>query len=168
MSTFSRYILRVFFGQFFLLLLSFSALLQLFDLLSNSIDVLRKSDSGLKGLALYAVLRMPEIVSFLTPFVVLMAALMTLARLERDNEILAYKASGAPYNSVLLAFVPAVLIVAVFHFFLADQVVPRAINTMVRLDLYVDKITRSDDSPYVFIQDGPSVVEVGRVSNFGA
>src|SRR5262249_28305691 len=39
MSRFSRYILRVFFVQFAMLLVSFTALLQIFDLLSNSIDV---------------------------------------------------------------------------------------------------------------------------------
>jgi lipopolysaccharide export system permease protein len=168
LTTFSRYVLRVFFSQFMLLLISFTALLQLFDLLSNSIDVLRHSDRGLAGLGLYALLRLPEIVSFLIPFVVLLASLMTLARLERDNEILAYKASGAPYNAVLLAFLPAVCLVAFAHFWLADRLVPYAINEMVRLDIYVDKISRADDSPYIFIQDGPSVVEVARVEKFGA
>ena len=168
MSTFSRYILRVFFTQFALLLLSFSALMQLFDLLSNSIDVLQRSDGHVSGLALYAVLRLPEIVSFLIPFIVLLAALMTLGRLERDNEILAYKASGAPYNAVLLAFLPAVVLVAIGHFLLADQIVPRAINAMVRLDIYVDKISRADDSPSLFIQDGKSVIEVGKVESYGA
>jgi len=168
MSTFSRYILRVFFTQFTLLLISFSALMQLFDLLSNSIDVLRRSNGQLSGLGIYAVLRLPEIVSFLIPFVVLLAALMTLGRLERDNEILAYKASGAPYNAVLLAFLPAVFLVAIGHFFLADQIVPRAINAMVKLDIYVDKISRADDSPSLFIQDGKSVIEVSKVENYGA
>jgi lipopolysaccharide export system permease protein len=168
MSTFSRYILRVFFTQFALLLFGFSALMQLFDLLSNSIDVLQRSGGHLGGLGLYAVLRLPEIVSFLIPFVVLLAALMTLGRLERDNEILAYKASGAPYNAVLLAFLPAVVLVAFGHFFLADLVVPRAINAMVKLDIYVDKISRADDSPSVFIQDGKSVIEVGKVESYGA
>ncbi|HVT51153.1 MAG TPA: LptF/LptG family permease [Dongiaceae bacterium] len=168
MSTFSRYILRVFFTQFALLLISFTALMQLFDLLSNSIDVLRRSDGALSELGIYAVLRLPEIVSFLIPFVVLLAALMTLGRLERDNEILAYKASGAPYNAVLLAFLPAVALVAIGHFILADQIVPRAINTMVKLDIYVDKISRADDSPSLFLQDGKSVVEVGKVESYGA
>ena len=167
MSRFSRYILRVFFQQFALLLISFAALLQLFDLLSNSVDVMHRSGGGIGTLGLYALLRLPEIVSFLIPFVVLLAALMTLGRLERDNEILAYKASGAPYNAVLLAFLPAVFLVAIGHFGLADQIVPRAIDEMVRRDIYVDKISRSDDSPSLFIQDGKSVVEVGRVVNFG-
>jgi lipopolysaccharide export system permease protein len=97
-----------------------------------------------------------------------MAALMTLGKLERDNEILAYKASGAPYNAVLLAFLPAVIVVAVAHFILADQIVPRAINELVRLDIYVDRISKADDTSSVFIQDGMSVVEVVQVDKFGS
>jgi len=167
MSTFSRYILRVFFAQMALLLISFTALLQVFDLLSNSIDVLNRGDNHFSALALYAVLRLPEIVSFLTPFVVLMATLMTLSRLERDNEILAFKAAGAPYNAVLLSFLPAVILVGIAHFVLADQIVPRAINAMVQRDIYVDRSSKSDDTA-VFIQDGRSVVEVTNVGKFGS
>jgi lipopolysaccharide export system permease protein len=167
MSTFSRYILRVFFGQLALLLLSFTALLQVFDLLSNSIEVLHRGDGHFSALALYAVLRLPEIVSFLTPFAVLLATLMTLGRLERDNEILAFKAAGAPYNAVLLSFLPAVILVGIAHFVLADQVVPRAINTMVQRDIYVDRASKYDGNA-VFIQDGHSVVEVASVGKYGS
>jgi lipopolysaccharide export system permease protein len=166
MSRFSRYILRVFFVQFALLLVSFTALLQIFDLLSNSIDVLQRSDGKFSGLLLYAVLRLPEIVSFLVPFVVLISALMTLGKLERDNEILAYKASGAPYNAVLLAFLPAVALVAVMHFIIADQIVPRSISEMVRRNIYVD--ISSKDETSVFIQDGRSIVEVESVEKHGS
>jgi lipopolysaccharide export system permease protein len=169
MSTFSRYVMRVFLSQFALLLISFTALLQIFDLLSNSIDVLKRSNNHYSGLVLFAALRAPEIMSFLTPFVVLMATLMSLGKLERDNEILAFKAAGAPYNAVLLAFLPAVLMVALGHFVLADQIVPRAINTMVQRDIYVDRASKDDDgTPSVFIQDGRSIVEVGTVEKFGA
>lgn len=167
MSTFSRYVLRVFFSQMALLLVSFTALLQVFDLLSNSIEVLKRGDGHMSALALYAVLRVPEIVSFLTPFVVLLATLMTLSRLERDNEILAFKAAGAPYNAVLLSFLPAVLLVGIAHFLLADQVVPRAINAMVQRDIYIDRDSR-DDNAAVFIQDGRSVVEVTSVGKYGS
>jgi lipopolysaccharide export system permease protein len=167
MSTFSRYVLRVFFSQMALLLISFAALLQVFDLLSNSVEVLNRSNGRMSGVLLYAVLRLPEIVSFLTPFVVLMATLMTLGRLERDNEILAFKASGAPYNAVLLSFLPAVLLVGIAHFLLADQVVPRAINAMVQRDIYIDRASKNDD-PTVFIQDGRAVVEVADVGKYGA
>jgi lipopolysaccharide export system permease protein len=167
MSRFSRYILRVFFVQFALLLVSFTALLQIFDLLSNSIDVLQRSNGKFSGLLLYAVLRLPEIISFLVPFVVLIAALMTLGKLERDNEILAYKASGAPYNAVLLAFLPAVTMVAAMHFIIADQVVPRSIGAMVRRNIYVDISSKDNDNP-VFIRDGRSIVEAASVEKHGS
>lgn len=167
MSTFSRYILRVFFMQMALLLISFAALLQVFDLLSNSADVLKRGEGHFSALGIYAVLRLPEIVSFLIPFVVLLATLMTLGRLERDNEILAFKASGAPYNAVLLSFLPAVILVGLAHFVLADQVVPRAINEMVQRDIYVDRSSNDNDDA-VFIQDGRAVVEVSSVGRYGA
>jgi len=167
MSTFSRYILRVFFMQMALLLISFAALLQVFDLLSNSADVLKRADGHFSALGIYAILRLPEIVSFLIPFVVLMATLMTLGRLERDNEILAFKAAGAPYNAVLLSFLPAVILVGLAHFVLADQVVPRAINAMVQRDIYVDRSSK-DNNDAVFIQDGRTVVEVSLVGRYGA
>jgi lipopolysaccharide export system permease protein len=167
MNTFARYIFRVFFTQFSLLLISFTALLQVFDLLSNSIDVLNRGNGKLGLLLLYAVLRVPEIVSFLTPFVVLMATLTTLGRLERDREILAYKASGAPYNAVLLGFLPAVALVAIAHFILADQIVPRAIGAMVQRDIYVDMASRADNAQPVFIEDGTTVVEVAKVEKRG-
>jgi lipopolysaccharide export system permease protein len=167
MSTFSRYVMRVFFVQMALLLISFTALLQVFDLLSNSIEVISRGGGHFSALALYAVLRLPEIVSFLTPFAVLLATLMTLGRLERDNEILAFKASGAPYNAVLLSFLPAVILVGLAHFVLADQIVPRAINAMVQRDIYVDRSSKYDSST-LFIQDGRSVVEVTSVGKYGA
>ena len=167
MNTFARYIFRVFFAQFALLLISFTALMQVFDLLSNSIDVLNHGNGTFSELLLYAILRIPEIVSFLTPFVVLMATLTTLGRLERDREILAYKASGAPYNAVLLGFLPAVALVAVVHFVVADQVVPRAIAVMVQRDIYVDMGSRSQNAQPVFIEDGATVVEVAKVEKRG-
>jgi lipopolysaccharide export system permease protein len=90
-----------------------------------------------------------------------------LSRLERDNEILAFKAAGAPYNAVLLSFVPAVLLVGIAHFVLADQVVPRAINAMVQRDIYIDRDSNHDDDA-VFIQDGRTVVEVTTVGKYGS
>ena len=115
MSTFSRYVLKSFLWQFLLLLIGFTALLQLFDLLNNSTEILQDHMGQMSALVEYAVLRLPEIVSFLVPFAVLMGALVTLGKMETNNEIMAYKAAGAPYFTVLWAFLPAVGIVAVLH-----------------------------------------------------
>jgi lipopolysaccharide export system permease protein len=68
MNTFSRYILKSFLWQFLLILIGFTALLQLFDLLNNSADILRDHMGRMGAIFEYAVLRLPEIVSFLIPF----------------------------------------------------------------------------------------------------
>lgn len=169
MNTFSRYVLKNFLWQFLLLLIGFTALLQLFDLLNNSADILQDHMGKMSAVVEYATLRLPEIMSFLIPFAVLMGALVTLGKMERDNEIMAYKAAGAPYFTVLWAFLPAVGIVAILHFFLADQLVPVSIQALIRQDLSVERTkskNEAKDEP-LFVQEGKSVVEAGAVGQDG-
>lgn len=167
MNTFSRYVLRAFMAQLGLLLVGFAALLQLFDLLSNGTEVMQRSDGHLSGLLTYTLLRLPEIFAFLVPFCVLMGVLMTLGKLERDNEILAYKAAGAPYNSVLMSFLPAVGLVAIAHFLLVDQLVPYSVSKLLQKNLYIDKAAKSDEGSAVFIQDGTNIIDVAEVLKGG-
>ncbi|WP_374313256.1 LPS export ABC transporter permease LptG [Dongia sp.] len=169
MNTFSRYVLKNFLWQFLLLLIGFTALLQLFDLLNNSADILNDHMGRISAVFEYAALRLPEITSFLVPFAVLMGALVTLGKMERNNEIMAYKAAGAPYFTVLWAFLPAVGIVAVLHFFLADRIVPVSIQTLIARDLTAERNkskNEAKDEP-LFVQEGNSVIEAGAVGQDG-
>lgn len=169
MNTFSRYVLKSFLWQFLLLLIGFTALLQLFDLLNNSADILDDHMGKISAVFEYAALRLPEIASFLVPFAVLMGALVTLGKMERNNEIMAYKAAGAPYFTVLWAFLPAVGIVAILHFFLADRIVPISIQTLIARDLTAERNkskNEAKDDP-LFVQEGNSVIEAGAVGQDG-
>jgi len=169
MNTFARYVLKSFLWQFLLLLIGFTALLQLFDLLNNSADILQDHMGQISAVFEYAALRLPEITSFLVPFAVLMGALVTLGKMERNNEIMAYKAAGAPYFTVLWAFLPAVGIVAILHFFLADRIVPLSIQALIQQDLSVERTkskNEAKDEP-LFVQEGKSVVEAGAVGQDG-
>jgi lipopolysaccharide export system permease protein len=170
MNTFSRYVLRNFLWQFMLLLVGFTALLQLFDLLNNSAEILQDHLGEISAVAEYALLRLPEIASFLIPFAVLMGALITLGKMERNNEIMAYKAAGAPYFTILWAFLPAVGIVAILHFFIADRLVPLSIQTLIARDLSAERNkskNQAKDDP-LFVQEGRLVVEAGAVGDDGA
>ena len=170
MSTFSRYVLKSFLWQFMLLLIGFTALLQLFDLLNNSAEILQDHLGDISAVGEYALLRLPEIASFLVPFAVLMGALITLGKMERNNEIMAYKAAGAPYFTVLWAFLPAVGVVAVLHLFLAAQLVPVSIQTLIASDLSTERNKSKNDSKNdpLFVQEGKLVVEAGAVGQDGA
>lgn len=169
MMTFTRYALKTFLWNFCVLWISFTSLLQIVDLLNNSDEVLDRHPRDVGAVMEYAIWRLPELAVFLIPFSVLMAALLSLAKFERSNETLALKSAGAPYYQILLAFLPAVGIVAILHFTLTDQIVPRAINHMMERDLYVDKKSKNDDEEdqRVWVQDGDMIVEVGQVEKQG-
>jgi lipopolysaccharide export system permease protein len=168
MMTFTRYALRIFLWNFFVLWISFTSLLQIVDLLNNSDEVLDRHPLDAMAVVEYAVWRLPELAVFLIPFSVLMAALLSLAKFERSNETLALKSAGTPYYQILLAFLPAVGLVAVLHFALTDQVVPRSIDHLMSQDLYVDKKSKEDDEDQrVWVQDGDIIVEVGEVEKEG-
>ena len=143
MMTFTRYALRTFLWNFFVLWISFTSLLQIVDLLGNSDEVLDRHPRDVGAVTEYAIWRLPELAVFLIPFSVLMATLLSLAKFERGNETLALKSAGAPYYQILLAFLPAVGMVAALHFVLTDQIVPRSINHLMVRDLYVEK--KKDD-----------------------
>ena len=169
MMTFTRYALKTFMWNFLVLWISFTSMLQIVDLLNNSDEVLDRHPRDVGAVVEYAIWRLPELAVFLIPFSVLMAALLSLAKFERSNETLALKSAGAPYYQILLAFLPAVGIVAVLHFTLTDQIVPRAINHLMERDLYVDKKSKNDDEEdqRVWVQDGETIVEVGQVEKQG-
>lgn len=169
MSTFSRYILRSFLMQFVLFLVGFTALLQLFDLLNNSADILTDHGGRISAVFKYAALRLPDIMSFLVPFVVLMSTLTTLGRMERGNEIMAFKAAGAPYFAILWAFLPAVGLVAVLHFLLADQVVPRTTQELIAFEMEAERAkspSKAKDES-AFVQDGNAIVEAAVIAEEG-
>ncbi len=168
MMTFARYALRTFLWNFFLLWVSFTSMLQIVDLLSNSDEVLDRHPRDAMAVVEYAIWRLPELAVFLIPFSVLMAALLSLAKFERSNETLALKSAGTPYYQILLAFLPAVGLVAVLHFALTDQIVPRSIDHLMSHNLYVDKKAKDDDEDqHVWVQDGDVIVQVGGVEKEG-
>jgi lipopolysaccharide export system permease protein len=169
MMTFTRYALKTFMWNFLVLWISFTSMLQIVDLLNNSDEVLDRHPRDVGAVVEYALWRLPELAVFLIPFSVLMAALLSLAKFERSNETLALKSAGAPYYQILLAFLPAVGIVAILHFTLTDQVVPVAIDHLMERDLYVDKKSKNDEEEdqRVWVQDGDTVIEVGQVEKQG-
>jgi hypothetical protein len=106
MSTVGRYASRTLLGHLALTFIGFVGLLQVLDLLNDADNVLARHGNSIAALAKYAVLRLPDLANFILPFAVLIAALLTIAKLARSNEILALKASGMSFYRLLLSLVP--------------------------------------------------------------
>jgi len=134
MSTAGRYASLSLLNHLALTLSGFVAFLLLLDLMNRGDEVVQRHGKSALALAKYAALRLPDLASFILPFAVLIAALLMLAKLARNNEIMALKASGLSFYRLLLSLAPAALLVGILHFLLNDQVVPRTARILQQWD----------------------------------
>lgn len=163
MPVLHRYLARLFVGRLALLLLGFSALVLLLDLLANGEGVLEASGNHVSALLRYMVLRLPEIVSALIPFAVLLAGISTLASLVRNSELVAMRAAGISQVLLIRALIPVALLVAVPQFWLENDALPSAIAELRAWG--VGEYHDSDsEGQVVWARIGEDVVRVGEVS----
>lgn len=170
-SIIGRYVSTMLLTRFLIILLGTVTLLQLFDLLSNSDDIIKRQGAGLVPVLRYLALRLPATVSLAFPFSVLLAAVMTLIGLARNNEIMALKASGLSFYRLLAGLVPLALILAVVDFVISDQLVPPALRVLSEMEVEREPAKpggaqRAASNP-VWIRDGRAVVRVDRVQRDG-
>lgn len=167
MITGARYLLRTFLSRFGLLVFAFLILFEVFDMMTSGDEIISRNDSIL-ALFQYAALRAPEIVAQTLPFSVLLGALLTLAGLAQNNEIVVLKSAGISFFQLLVLLAPIGLVIGLVHFLLADQAVPRLAP---RVELLRDPAGRSDEEAIgnagIWLRDGSAVVSMERTSRDG-
>ena len=171
MITSARYLSRTFISRFSLLLLAFVVLFEIFDMMATGDQVISRNDSIL-ALFRYSALRIPEIMVQSLPFSVLLAALLTLAGLAQNNEIVVLKSVGISFSQLLAMLTPSALAIGVGHFVLADQVVP---HTAPRAALLLEPENRAGNTDHqddeanagIWLRDGRAVVSMERASRDG-
>jgi lipopolysaccharide export system permease protein len=169
--TSARYLSRTFISRFGLLLLAVVVLFEIFDMMATGDQVISRNDSIL-ALFRYSALRIPEIMVQSLPFSVLLAALLTLAGLAQNNEIVVLKSVGISFFQLLAMLTPSALAIGVGHFVLADQVVP---HTAPRAALLLEPENRAGNSDHqddeanagIWLRDGRAVVSMERASRDG-
>ena len=165
MSILGRYLTRIFVGQLLLVLVSAVALLQLFDVMSQADDLLADLGGGVSVILRYSMLRLPILITFLLPFSVLIASLLTFGRLHRYSELVAIQALGMPFPRILLLLLPAMLVLVFAHFMINDQLTPRATRTLAEWEEQVTRKRPNDIA--LWLRDGHDVVSVSRIKDQG-
>ncbi len=126
----SRYLSRQMALKMFWVLLAFTSLMQLIDLLGASTDIIERGE-GLWGFLKYIALRMPITMQHLVPISTLLGAALTFFSLAQNSEMIALRGSGqTPYRAVFM-LVPLTLLIGIAYFILSDQIVPRADKVFV-------------------------------------
>lgn len=167
MYSFTKYISRLFAEYLAISWIAFISLLQIFDLLANSEEITKRFPGMLSALFTYSIWRIPEISTFVLPFAVLLALLLTLGRLERNHEIMAFKAAGAPYSFVLLSLLPSIAIVSIVHFYLGDVAVPSSIVYLDQHGLRIDKEKEKEGNEPLWRRDGNTIIQIGATREDG-
>ena len=120
-----RYLSSMLLKRTFATLLVLIGLLQIVDLFDATSEVLQRG-LGLGGIVKYEVLRLPAMIEQILPVSVLIGALTCFTGLARNSEMAALRATGTTIYRIIALLLPAVGLVVVLHFLIADQVTPRS------------------------------------------
>jgi len=129
MTTLHRYVARIFLLRFLMVLLGISFAVLGFEMV-EAINDLGGDEAEVATLARYAALRLPSFLAQLLPIAVLVGALLTVADLLRQRELLAAWNAGLSQPRLLLGLLPLLLLLGALQFVLNDQLVPRTTDAL--------------------------------------
>ncbi len=120
------YLARGFLVTFFVVLAIVVTMLQSLDLMNQSDEILAAEGAGRAEIFRYIGWRAPQLADRFAPFVALLAALISFARLGRTSEITAMRAAGMSPLRVLAPVCVMGGLIALVHFALHEVVVVEA------------------------------------------
>ena len=98
----------------------------LIEFLENRDGLMERPALTLGDIVAFSVLSAPGIFSLLSGFIALVSVLVAGITLLRHSELKAILAAGLSYGQLLLALLPAALVMAGFHFWMENVALPRA------------------------------------------
>ena len=168
MTTFGRYLSRLYFGRAVGAVVAFTSLVQLLDLIESATELLDRG-LGLSGIGYYALLRTPSIMVQAFPLGALVGALVVFIGLARGNEISVMRAAGASALRIAGWMMPAALLLAGVHFILADQIAPRTERALGLWWSETAPVRKGDERPDPkWFNVGNSIVAVEHTSGDGS
>lgn len=167
--TMSLYMGRMFLLRTFAILGALVLVLQSLDLLTESASILAHPGNGNAEIWRYVGLRVPQIMSTFLPYSVLGGAILTMAQMNQNSEIIALKAGGLSPHQVLAPLIVVGIGIALFSFGFNDRIVSRATAAMEawkKVDYAPVPIDRGDRTN-VWVIDGDHLAQVRQVKGKG-
>ncbi|MFQ5900654.1 MAG: LPS export ABC transporter permease LptG [Thermodesulfobacteriota bacterium] len=130
MKIIKKYILKEFLTIFFLTLLTLISVYLLIDFFERIGDLV-KHHAPLSSIFQFFLFKLPFIIYTVAPFAVLFSTILSLGFLSRHMEIVAMRASGISYLSIVKPVLLSSLLIAVFTFSINESIAPKT-NRRVR------------------------------------
>ena len=148
------------------LILAFIA--EVLDLVENAGDILEAGE-GVPGILNYVALRFPTLLVHALPLGALVGALLTLALLARNSEIVAMRSAGRSTFNIFAAMLPGAFALVVAHSTLIDVIAPRteaklAIEETKRMER---REANGKAAKTTWLRIGDAIVSFDRVSDKG-
>jgi lipopolysaccharide export system permease protein len=129
MISLSAYLTRIMAVRTGAAALALIGLLQLIDLLERTSGILARG--GVLDIGRWMLLRMPFLLQEVAPFAVLGGAIFTFSQLSRSSELVIMRISGLSIYQIFQRTLPVALAVAVLDLTVADQITPRAQQSLM-------------------------------------
>lgn len=139
MRILDRYVLGGFLQSAALGLVAFVSVFTIVDVFEK-MDVFIDNHARLADIALYFLFKLPYVIALVLPIALLLAALLSLGQLQRQNELAAMTTSGVSLVRILRPVLLASAALSVVSFAFTELVVPPA-NTR-REEVYSEKIKK--------------------------
>lgn len=140
MRILDRYILKSTLGLFFGCLFLFFFLYIIIDIFSHLDDIL-KQQVNIRILLQYYLSYVPIIFVQVSPITCLLAVLYTFGKLNRNNEIIAMRASGLSIFQITRTVIILGIIVSVFVFWVNDKFVPQSLSLTEKMKGQMESAT---------------------------
>jgi len=130
MFTLVRYLSVIFASRFLLVAAGVTMFVGILDVMANGDEIVDAASGDANALFRYALLRLPEIISQVTPFCVLISALLTLAQLTRHSELIALRSFGISQFAIFIGLVPVALLVVAGLMFVNEGLIPKSVAAL--------------------------------------
>lgn len=164
------YMARLFLTRSLAVLVALVGILMMLDLLGNSGKILAHAGNGDAELWRYVGLRLPQLIARFLPFSALLGALITLAGLNQNSEIVSMKAAGISAHQIIAPLILAAVLIGAVDFAFSERVVARAtaaMNAWEGVD-FGPVPQETDLRTNVALAHGDDLVFALRVSGHGA
>ena len=121
------YIIKNFIQKFFFILLGFTLLFLIVDIIGN-IDKFIESSLGQKEIFQYSILSIPSFISISLPMTTLLSCIFTIGQLQKNHELTAIKASGISLKRVSSILIFIGLIVSISSFIFDNTIVSNSMK----------------------------------------